>query len=85
MSTNQYITLDQAATLRGGSVAGLRRWLDRLARTRPDLRVRRLYGRVHAQDLANVLEALAKERERNRRQRALQTTNAASSATQGPQ
>ncbi len=63
MST-RYLTLEQAAAMRGGGVAGLRRWLQRLEAQRPDLRVRRLHGRVHADDLSTALETLSSERER---------------------
>lgn len=62
--TPTYIPLKAAAEVRGGSIAGLRHSLNRLATRRPDFRVRRIHGRVHADDLSAALESLAAERER---------------------
>jgi hypothetical protein len=50
-----YLTLQQAADIRGGSIKGLQAWVARWNNTHPDQLIRRLRGRLCREDLHRAL------------------------------
>ncbi len=50
-----YLTLQQAADIRGGSINSLRLWVVRWNKAHPEKAIRRMHGRVCRQDLDRAL------------------------------